>query len=327
MVKVNRDGDLLLTTGKDGVISLGYIDNGERIGTYDGHNGAVYAADITLDCQYLVSAGADGALMFWEVMTGEVIHKVKHGGIVKFCEWNTKPFEQNMVVTCNDGFKAEGVPARICVWKFDAENDDSELHLVIDDALPEKATKVKWGLADETLLSIHEKGLVMIWNSKTGAGVRKIAAHDGPVTDIQFTDDRMFYITASRDQTAKLWAAGEDFTEPVKVYQSDRSLNTAAISPCWANDEKKGELKKYHVMVGGGQEARDVTTTKDSSGKFEACLFHMIWEEMMGTVQGHFGPMNTLTFFADGAGFVSGGEDGYIRIHHFDQDYFGKKWD
>jgi len=79
------------------------------------------------------------------------------------------------------------------------------------------------------------------------------------------------------------------------------------------------------VLLGGCQDAKDVTTTAGSSGKFEALLWHMIYEEEIGTVKGHFGPMNTLAWFRDGKGFVSGGEDGYVRVHEFDYDYFTKK--
>ena len=46
MVKYNREGDLLFTTGKDHTPSLFYADNGERIGTYDGHNGTVWCVDV-----------------------------------------------------------------------------------------------------------------------------------------------------------------------------------------------------------------------------------------------------------------------------------------
>lgn len=34
---------------------------------------------------------------------------------------------------------------------------------------------------------------------------------------------------------------------------------------------------------------------------------------------------NTMAWFRDGAGFVTGGEDGYVRVHHFDKDYFTAK--
>ena len=45
-VKYNREGDLLFTSAKDHVPCLWYSDNGERIGTYQGHNGTVWCLDV-----------------------------------------------------------------------------------------------------------------------------------------------------------------------------------------------------------------------------------------------------------------------------------------
>ena len=46
MVKYNREGDLLFTAAKDHRPCMWYADNGERIGTFDGHNGTVWAIDV-----------------------------------------------------------------------------------------------------------------------------------------------------------------------------------------------------------------------------------------------------------------------------------------
>lgn len=48
----------------------------------------------------------------------------------------------------------------------------------------------------------------------------------------------------------------------------------------------------------------------------------MVYPNELGRVKGHFGPVNTLAFHPKGTGFSSGGEDGYVRIHHFDEDYY-----
>ena len=46
MVKYNREGDLLFTASKDHKPCVWFADNGERIGTYDGHNGTVWCLDV-----------------------------------------------------------------------------------------------------------------------------------------------------------------------------------------------------------------------------------------------------------------------------------------
>jgi len=320
LVKCNLDGDFFISCAKDGDVALVRTDTCERVGTYQpvGEKpGAIYAIDITLDSTVVVTAGADGKLVYY-TFEGEQIAVLNHGGILKFVEWNQKPGDQNMVVTCNDKFKSstEGtVPNRIMVWQF----EPAKRLLSIDDQLPMKCSKVKWGPFDQTLVSIFEEGQVIIWDSSSGEQVTTIQAHKSAVTSMNFSQDRMIMITASKDMSAKLWSM--DDYECVKTYKTDRPLNDAVISPLY-NDKSE---PKMHVLLGGGQDAKDVTTTASASGKFEALLWHMVYEEEIGQVRGHFGPINSLAFLADGRGFVTGGEDGYIRVHHFDQDYFTKK--
>lgn len=49
----------------------------------------------------------------------------------------------------------------------------------------------------------------------------------------------------------------------LKTYQSTVPVNSAAISPIYD-----------HVLIGGGQEASQVTTTAAKAGRFEARFFH-----------------------------------------------------
>lgn len=76
------------------------------------------------------------------------------------------------------------------------------------------------------------------------------------------------------------------------------------------------------MLLGGGQEARDVTTTSVDRSQFSATLFDLVHQEETGRIPGHFGPINSIAYSPDGRGFVSGGEDGYVRLHRFDQSYF-----
>ena len=45
-IKYNREGDLLFSCAKDSQPNVWYSLNGERLGTFHGHNGAVWCLDI-----------------------------------------------------------------------------------------------------------------------------------------------------------------------------------------------------------------------------------------------------------------------------------------
>merc|ERR1712166_1529255 len=161
------------------------------------------------------------------------------------------------------------VPNRIMVWQF----QPLKKMLTIDEQLPMKATKVKWGPFDETLVSIFDEGMVIIFDAIKGSQVKLIQAHTSTITSMNFTEDRLLMVTSSKDQTCKLWTMDE--YECVKTYKSDRALNDVAISPLY----DRAEDPKMHLIMAGGQDAKDVTTTAGSSGKFEAQLWQMVYEE------------------------------------------------
>jgi translation initiation factor 3 subunit I len=48
----------------------------------------------------------------------------------------------------------------------------------------------------------------------------------------------------------------------------------------------------------------------------------MVSAELLGLIPGHFSPVNSATFLPDGRGFVTGAEEGFVRIYHFDASYF-----
>ena len=47
-----------------------------------------------------------------------------------------------------------------------------------------------------------------------------------------------------------------------------------------------------------------------------------VYDDELGCVTGHFGPINTLCMSPTGRSFASGGEEGYMRINHLPENYF-----
>ena len=45
-IKYNKDGDLLFSVSKDTKPTVWYSVDGERLGTYNGHNGAIWCIDV-----------------------------------------------------------------------------------------------------------------------------------------------------------------------------------------------------------------------------------------------------------------------------------------
>ncbi|GJN29896.1 hypothetical protein PR202_gb18158 [Eleusine coracana subsp. coracana] len=98
-------------------------------------------------------------------------------------------------------------------------------------------------------------------------------------------------ITAGEDATIRIWETGTHRTLTlIKTYVKERPVvNAVDISP--THDT---------VVLGGGQDAMNVTMTDRRAGKFEAKFYHKILQEEIDGVKGHFGPINALVFNPDG---------------------------
>ena len=211
--------------------------------------------------------------------------------------------------------KRQGQLSNIIVYDINhdpeaEQTSEPSLRIVVND-LP-RVTVAGFSYLSKYIISGHEDGSITQWDAKTGEELLNVMSHESDmiVSDLQWSADRTYFITSSKDKTAKL----HDTTslEVLKTYVTDTPLNSAAITPAPTN----------YVILGGGQAAMDVTTTSARQGKFEARFYHKIFEEEIGRVRGHFGPLNYVAVDPTGKCYCSGGEDGYIRVHHFDPPYF-----
>jgi len=178
----------------------------------------------------------------------------------------------------------------------------------------DKVTSILWGSLDETIITGHESGKLTQWDLKTNKIVTTVEDHSKSINDMQASKDGTMFITASKDNTSKIFDT--DTLECLKTYKTERPVNSATITP-----------NLEHVILGGGQEAMNVTTTGTREGKFEARFFHLVYEEEFARVAGHFGPINSLAIHPSGTQYTSGAEDGFLRVHNFDQNYLDYKFD
>ncbi|GLH06521.1 Eukaryotic translation initiation factor 3 subunit I [Gryllus bimaculatus] len=310
-IKYNREGDLLFSSSKDHTPNVWYSLNGERLGTFDGHQGAIWSIDVNWDTTRFMSGAADRCLRLWDCATGKEIGKINTDTSVRTCMFS---YSANMAVYSTDtqlGHRCEMVIIDVRNADDSIENAPPIMKIPVSDS---KITSLLWGPLDETVVTGHDKGEINQWDIRVGKKLNTVTDHKYAIADMQLNKDGTMFITASKDNTAKLFDI--ETLALLKCYKTERPVNSAAISPIYD-----------HVVLGGGQEAMDVTTTSTRVGKFDSRFFHLIFEEEFGRVKGHFGPINSVAFHPDGKSYSSGGEDGYVRVHNFDPAYFDFNFD
>lgn len=312
-LKFNRDGDLLFSVSKDQEASIWYSSNGERIGTLNGHTGTIWSIDVDYDTDYVVTASADFSMKLWRAQTGECLFTWV---LDSSCRWVQFRPDCKQVLLVTD--EVMGEIGMIQIFNIDHTQPQQEkkpvLQIKNDGEVSKRFTVAAWGYGGNTIIAGRANGEITKFDAKTGAELATVKAHDMQVMDIQMSSDRTYFVTASKDKMAKLFDV--DTLTHMKTYKSDSPLNTACITPV-----------KDFIIVGGGQDAREVTTTVAAQGKFEAKIHHKIFEDEIGRVKGHFGPLNYIAVNPKGTAYASGGEDGYVRLHHFPKAYFDFQYD
>ncbi|KAE9553075.1 hypothetical protein FO519_003708 [Halicephalobus sp. NKZ332] len=303
-VRLNREGDLLFSSSKGKSVCVWFTENGERLGTYDGHNGAIWDVDVSWDSGHLVSSAADNTMKVWDVETGRSLFTVPCKTV---CRSVALSFSGNLIALTTTKIAMEKETLRVVDMR-DREQMVGQGH-VMHQTLDSQSTCIFSHLDDRVLLG-DMMGKLTDFDMRAGNGdaVNFQQAHGYGILDLQLSKDQAFVISASSDKTAKLHDAST--LNHLKTYKSGRPVNSAAISP--THD---------HIVLGGGEEAIHVTQTAGSSGQFEAKLYHLVFEEEFARFKGHFGPINSIAFHPNGNTIVSGGEDGYIRIQELDPEY------
>lgn len=331
-ITFNSESNLLFSCGKDKIVCVWSFPDGELLGSYKGHNGAVWSCSATFDSRWLVTCGADRLVIVWEARTSRELARVELPGVVRCVEWagaapgvNASDVSERFV-TCHNRFGAH--PPALSVWRFDGK---AIQELIVIPKLPSAANQVRWGRANYFIASAHDSGELIFWRADTGAEVKRLKAHDAGISKFDFNEDRELVATVSHDMSVCVWDIGKG-VEWKLLYkaQTDRPLNAVALGPLsrsaavGAIDERPKEVR---VIAAGGQDVRDVARSSSATEQFGTLFFRLGTEKLPGQLKadgvankGHFGPVHTLAFAGNGIAMASGSEDGFVRVHIFDKE-------
>lgn len=157
-------------------------------------------------CQACISGSQVGVQHSWEFPTA-----IKR---VAFSEDETK------VVLVTE--RRMGFPGSIEVFKIDFTPDAKQAREPILKFSPDgsKSVCVAWSYLDKYIVSGHEDGAVALFDGKSGEQLLKKPAHEGLITDLQMSSDGTWFITSSKDKTAKVCSA---------MSRSCQSINSVLI--------------------------------------------------------------------------------------------------
>lgn len=162
-IKYNREGDLLFSSSKDNKPNVWYSLNGERLGTFNGHQGAVWCIDVDWTTTRFLSGAGDNTLKVWDCETGREIGNIVTNSSVRTCNFS---YSANMAAYSTD--KAMGHQCEIFI--IDVRNvDESIAHADPILRIPINGPRVSsllWGNLDEVLLTGHENGEIIQWDLK-----------------------------------------------------------------------------------------------------------------------------------------------------------------
>jgi translation initiation factor 3 subunit I len=105
-------------------------------------------------------------------------------------------------------------------------------------------------------------------------------------------------------------------------FDKKNAVRTAFFYP--VVDEEN--MEKFHIFVGGGQDAKDVALTQEKGASFETRIFSLITGKYLGQIKGHFGPVHSLEISPDGRTLATASEDGTIRLQRLPPLYLESKY-
>jgi len=196
-VKYNYDGDLLFSASKDSIPSVWRAESGERLGTFEGHKGAVWDLDSDRFSTRLVTASADTTARLWDLETGECLKEFMHRGPVRGVAFSEG---SHMFASISDPFVEYN--ALISVYDIppdtDPEDYDDTPRLEID--LPKnsagkviKPTAVHWLNINEALFVTFDNGAVQLYDPVTDKELEEIFAHEKKINRVRFNLEKPCY--------------------------------------------------------------------------------------------------------------------------------------
>ncbi|CAH8868089.1 unnamed protein product [Trichobilharzia szidati] len=288
--------NLLLTASKDCKAILRLGDTGDWVGTFLGHQGAVWSCAFDLHANKVATGSADFSAKIWCVNTGKELDSIPHDHIVRCVEFNQTDCG-SMLLTADNSKK---------ISVYDVNCPLSPLSVFVGHE--ETIYRVVWCHGDSLVLSVSGDKTIRLWDrrvprSKSVSTYLWAKQFPDPITDIQL----LHLPDCDETPCDALVACGKSvhcyyfdwrqisLTTTTQAPEPDVTFNL----PCTVNTASRHPFEKFFVC--GGEDHYIYRLDLETGEVLETC-------------KGHFGPVHRVKFSANGELFASCSEDGTLRL-------------
>lgn len=344
------DGKLIVTAGDDGVARVWNIET-LRVAQAQQqqwsietprptlvlreHRNAVFGVHFSPDGSSIVTAGADGIALVWNLQPGAVVVAFQgHTGSVNSAQFSP---DGAFVLTASDDRTAR-------IWDLTGQVVLTLINRVtpqlVDDApnagasapaegSPAVINEAQFTLDGRRVALASLNSTAVISDLQSDAPVTPLIGHRGPVLSVAFSPDGRRVATASEDRTCRVWNAVTGL--PIHVLEGhDDKVESVSFSPDGNLLASASAYGTVHLWDGFGNSAGvlrghtgvvwsvafspggDLLVTASEDGTAR------IWDALSGeeqlVISGHTSGVNSAAFSPDGRIVATAGSDRSVRL-------------